>query len=71
VESDESSDEEVSEPTRVRPSLLQGTLTESFQDDPLVEIMDEYGRTRQVRKSEVPRDYLHRKDEPVVPEDDE
>lgn len=31
--------------------------TNAGPDDPLVEIMDEFGRTRQVRRSEVPREY--------------
>jgi hypothetical protein len=70
---DESSDEEASGATLVcsRRTATTGVLTNASQDDPLVEITDEFGRTRQVRKSEVPRDYLHRKDEPTVPDDDE
>lgn len=35
-----------------------------------MEITDEFGRTRQVRRSEVPRDYLARKDKPEFDDDE-
>ncbi|CCA66687.1 hypothetical protein PIIN_00366 [Serendipita indica DSM 11827] len=39
--------------------------------DPLVEITDEFGRSRQVRRSEVPREYLARAGQETLPGDDD
>lgn len=33
--------------------------------------MDEFGRTRQVRKSEVPREYFYQKEDTTLPDEDE